>query len=464
MHSLTLIGEIGESDFFTYRISFQDVETALAQLPDDGEPLDVLGMSGGGDWYASAAIRQRLEAEAQRRPLTFHVYGVAASGMAHIVIGTRGARVEMARDAMLKIHGSWSVTAGGSAEHAYEAEATARINGLMADAIAHRAPSIDRDEMARTLTERSPAIWSDYTAAEAVEVGLADGILETEDPKIVAQVEEAGAEAPETQTDQGDQAMKVSLPRSTAPMAGTPPESPAQTTAPAAQASVDEEGLFQRVLARVRAAMPGATTPQAPAARVAQITEPPPATDATAVPVGTQAALPFPMAVAGPPAADPAMVAMTEANAQQCAAATFARLGLPVTMAAERAHLGALHLQEAQAHANACVARAGGDAVQAAACEAHYSAAQAATRQYAATLEANARMLKAAAAPLTTQAAAAPAAVTTENDGDPGVQSLAAATAKMLAARGLVTAESLAKTAEKYPELAVMATAIEETS
>lgn len=412
MHSLTLIGEIGESDFFTDRISFQDVETALAQLPDDGEPLDVLGMSGGGDWYASAAIRQRLEAEAQRRPLTFHVYGVAASGMAHIVIGTRGARVEMARDAMLKIHGSWSVTAGGSAEHAYEAEATAKINGLMADAIAHRAPSIDRDEMARMLTDRSPSIWFDYTAAEAVEVGLADGILETEDPKIVAQVEEAGAEAPETQTDQGDQAMKVSLPRSTAPMAGTPPETPAQPAAPAAQASepTEEETRFGRFFASAWkfAAFNRSPAPEPePAPQAAQITEPAvsPATPA-------QAALPFamPQAATPAPAADVVQLAMMQETANTYAAQVTGGMILPPTVQAQAAQLAPLKLEEMKASVNHAMAKASGDAALIAQTQAQLTATTSSRESFETLLRTSADAMSAAAAPLTTRAAAAPVA------------------------------------------------------
>jgi ATP-dependent protease ClpP protease subunit len=201
-HRLTLIGEIGASDWLTDRVSAHDFQLAMAQLPDDGAMLDVVAMSLGGDFYHSAAIRQSIEDETSRRPVTIKVYGVAASGAAHVVVGARGARVEMARDAILKIHGSWDVRAAGAAEHRYAAESSEMVDRMLAEAVAHRAPSVDADELARTLSGRSPAIWYDVPAAEAVEIGLADGFIESSNPELAAMTaEETDATASQPEED-----------------------------------------------------------------------------------------------------------------------------------------------------------------------------------------------------------------------------------------------------------------------
>lgn len=457
-HRLKLMGPIGESLWFE-SIRAADVAEFLGSLPNDGETLYVGPvLTPGGATNHGMAIRQLLEDETAKRPVVFQVYGEAASTGAHIVIGTRGARVEMARDADLMIHSPWyDIGPASSGEHKAHAEHLAILAGSIADSVAERAPTVDRDELAAQLAERSPLYRITVPAAQAVELGLADAIIGEPDPELAAEAAEAGAalaSSQETTEQEGASMATAQLPlRQTAPTPQSgvpaqqpepsPPPTPAPATpqpAPQAATSAEDMTLFERFMA----------WKNGPAAKP----EPQPAASA-AVP---QAA-PFAPVVPQMQAAssiDAGSLAIMNVSAETYAAARIGAMQLPPQMQAHARQLGPLKLAEMQAAVNLQVAQGTGDAQHVAVAQQAHALAAANLTTFERVLTASAETIAAASAPLTTANAASPTAVAVDGEGE-GAAQLAATHAKILLERGLVTPESLAKSAKKYPALAAMA-------
>jgi ATP-dependent protease ClpP protease subunit len=204
-HRLSIMGRIGAS-LWEDGVTAKAVAEFLQELPKkDGKELRVGPvMTPGGSITEGAAIRQLLEDEVQRRDVIFEIYGEAASIGAHIVIGTHGARVEMARDAVLMLHPPYmsGINVAGIKEMEMYARNLRGSAAAIAAAVEHRAPGIDAEELCRQFAERSPLAYYEIRATDAVELGLADGILESPDPEFAAMAaEETDAQASQHEED-----------------------------------------------------------------------------------------------------------------------------------------------------------------------------------------------------------------------------------------------------------------------
>lgn len=441
-HRLSIMGPIRESSFFEPdTVSAQDVQAFVAQLPDDGEEL-LVGpvMTPGGSIAHGTAVRQILENETSRRPVTFEVYGVAGSIGAHLVVGTRGARVRMARDAELMIHPPWwDIGPASSGEHAAAAESLAPSAKSIVDAMVHRAPSIDGEALLDHLVKRSAMSWYTVPAATAVELGLADEIIETPDPELAAQAAEVGAATAPPPPKEAR--MEASLPLKTpAAQAGQPappapqPASPAPAATSAPQASIDEESLFQRLWARFSAMLPARTEQAAP--------EP---AAAPALPFAFSTPTPTP----APAVSATAAAEIFEVSAQTYATARTSAMCLPSNLSAMAASLAPMKVAEMAAEVNHRTAVARGDANEVATTAAAHAAAQQSLASFEGVLQAASAAIRAAGVPLTTESVG-PVAVAAH--GDAGEGDLADAHVRLMIARGVATPAALARAGVRVPQ------------
>ncbi len=124
--------------------------------------------SPGGHVFDGLAIYNALRDHAARVEVS--VDGVAASAASFIAMA--GDQVVMNRGSQMMIHDAWLVTAGDEAEHLTSAELLGRTSNMIAALYAGRAggPVAEWRERMRAET------W--YSAEEAVDVGLADELVE----------------------------------------------------------------------------------------------------------------------------------------------------------------------------------------------------------------------------------------------------------------------------------------------
>lgn len=134
-----------------------------------GKPVDIRIDSLGGDVYEGFAIAsaiQRYEGQT-----TAYVDGIAASAASYIAV--MADRVVMAEYAQLMIHCAWTYTAGNASELVEMAARLESLDGTIAGIIAARA-GMDVADVIAAMAEET---W--YSAAEAVENGLADEMVKT---------------------------------------------------------------------------------------------------------------------------------------------------------------------------------------------------------------------------------------------------------------------------------------------
>ncbi|CQR24585.1 scaffolding protein [Streptococcus varani] len=146
-------------------------------LPDDGQPIEVIINSGGGDVYAGSEIYTMLRSYPGE--VTVKVVGIAASAAS--VIAMAGDVVEISPTAQLMIH---NVSTGIYGDHnrlRNEAEVLEGFNQSIANSyIAKTGLSLE------TLLElMNQTTW--FTADKAVEHGFADKVMfEESAPQLVA--------------------------------------------------------------------------------------------------------------------------------------------------------------------------------------------------------------------------------------------------------------------------------------
>jgi ATP-dependent protease ClpP protease subunit len=161
--TLYIYGEIGESGVTAARVA-ADIE-ALGPV----EKLTVRVSSYGGDAMEGVAINSLL------RSLPYDVEvvidGIAASAAS--VIAVAGRRVLMPRTALMMIHDPWAVALGDAEDMRRQAEVLEKVKSALAAAYLAKSPEIDRDRLDALLAEET---W--LTAEEAVDLGLADEIVE----------------------------------------------------------------------------------------------------------------------------------------------------------------------------------------------------------------------------------------------------------------------------------------------
>jgi ATP-dependent protease ClpP protease subunit len=161
--TLYVYGEIGEWGVTAAQVA-ADIE-ALGPV----EKLTVRVSSYGGDAMEGVAINSLL------RSLPYDVEvvidGIAASAAS--VIAVAGRRVLMPRTALMMIHDPWAVALGDAEDMRRQADMLDKVKSALTAAYLAKAPEIDRDRLEALLAEET---W--LTAEEAVDLGLADEIVE----------------------------------------------------------------------------------------------------------------------------------------------------------------------------------------------------------------------------------------------------------------------------------------------
>jgi ATP-dependent protease ClpP protease subunit len=161
--TLHIYGEIGDSGVSAAQVA-ADLE-ALGQV----EKLTVRVSSYGGDAMQGVAINSLL------RSLPYDVEviidGIAASAAS--VIAVAGRRVLIPGTTLMMIHDAWAVALGDAEDMRRQADVLDKVKSALTAAYLAKAPDIDRDRLDVLLAEET---W--LTTEEAVEIGLADEIVE----------------------------------------------------------------------------------------------------------------------------------------------------------------------------------------------------------------------------------------------------------------------------------------------
>ena len=201
----------------------------------------LLGMSGpvtirvnspGGDVFAGRAMAQAIRDYAE--PVTVQVDGCAASAATFIT--SAADRTVMAPGAMLMIHKAWTVAWGNADEIGAVAALLGKIDGTIAASYAASATKrgVEPADFAALMAAET---W--MTEQEAIEMGLADEILQGADKSASAQAR--------ARWDLSAYAGAPAAP----PVADDPPPKPAAPTHPA-ENSIDQDLARRR---RVAAAL-----------------------------------------------------------------------------------------------------------------------------------------------------------------------------------------------------------------
>lgn len=151
-------------------VSAKEFAAALAELPDDTSEIRLHINSPGGDvWDAMAMVNQLRRHDAR---VVAVVDGIAASAAS--VIAATADECVMGVGAQLMIHDAWNVAIGDESDMLNMAARLSKDSNSVAAIYAGKAGGTTEDWRALMRAET----W--YTAAEAVEAGLADRT--TEDP------------------------------------------------------------------------------------------------------------------------------------------------------------------------------------------------------------------------------------------------------------------------------------------
>lgn len=162
---LLLYGDISDSSWFGDEVTPKQFKADLDALGDVAE-LDIYINSGGGDVFAGFAIYNMLKRHAAKK--TVYVDGLAASIAS--VIAMAGDKIIMPENAMMMIHNAWTIAIGNKAELRKVADEMEKIDGSLAGIYATKTGKSSED----IATLLDAETW--FTAAEAVEAGLADEI------------------------------------------------------------------------------------------------------------------------------------------------------------------------------------------------------------------------------------------------------------------------------------------------
>lgn len=161
MNEILIYGDIG------FEVIPSDI---VAQLREIDGPVDVRVDSYGGDVYAGISILNAL----RRHPgeVTVYVDGMAASAASYIAVGGAD-RLIMSPNSSMLVHGAWTSVSGNSIEFAETAANLAEITDNIASIYAEKSGK-PKDYWLEVMVKDTT-----YSAEQAVEVGLADAVLES---------------------------------------------------------------------------------------------------------------------------------------------------------------------------------------------------------------------------------------------------------------------------------------------
>lgn len=150
-------------------ITAKDVQTALNGITASAITLHL--NSPGGDVFEAHAIYNAIKAHPAN--VTVQIEGIAASAASYIAMA--GDTVLIASNATIMIHDAITLTYGNEADHTKSATVLGQQSDIIAGIYAERSGGTAEDFRAVMREEKY------YDAAEAIEAGLADGLLEHPD-------------------------------------------------------------------------------------------------------------------------------------------------------------------------------------------------------------------------------------------------------------------------------------------
>jgi ATP-dependent protease ClpP protease subunit len=218
-------------------VSASMVLAALAQVP--GRALNVRVNSPGGEYFEGVAIANALRSH--DGPVNVFIDGMAASAAS--VIAMAGETVTMGIGSQLMIHDASCITLGNPAEHRRALDMLEQTSDDIAAQYAAKAGGEVKDWRAAMVAET----W--YTAAQAVEAGLADAVAGAPP----AEEDDDEDEESEESTEEGDEDEKKAAPYK------------AEADVPAWASSLLAEIAELRTAVAVSRETPASTTPDPPA-------------------------------------------------------------------------------------------------------------------------------------------------------------------------------------------------------
>lgn len=171
---LHIEGVIGDGWFGD--VGKREVTTALADLPEGTDTINVFVNSPGGDVFDGIGIHNALKNHGAT--INTFVRGIAASAASLIVMA--GDRIVMEDAAMLMIHNASGVTFGQASDHTEMSLRLEKIDGVLAGIYARRTETPKEAVVEMMNGEK----WFD--GEEAVAAGFADETTETEGVEQIA--------------------------------------------------------------------------------------------------------------------------------------------------------------------------------------------------------------------------------------------------------------------------------------
>lgn len=168
---ITMFGEVGGE------VTAQALINQLEMIEGEKD-IDINLFSGGGDLFEAAAIFSVLQRRREKGRVRIFVHGLAASAGAFIAVA--GDELIMEQGAMLMIHNAWTIAVGNKDDLRDTADLIEKQQRAMVNALANKSGK-DVEEIEALLDAET---W--MTAAEAIEMGFADGVFEVPESDRVA--------------------------------------------------------------------------------------------------------------------------------------------------------------------------------------------------------------------------------------------------------------------------------------
>lgn len=165
-------------------VSASEVAAALRGIPADADLLLRIN-SPGGEVTEASAIASLLRSRAGATHAM--VDGLAASAASYLAVVAE--TCTMGAEAMLMIHKPWGLTVGDDADHLSTAGLLGTLGDTYAGAYARKAGG----ELATWLDAMAAETW--YTAAEAVDAGLADKVQGADEQDAEPALDDLGVAA-----------------------------------------------------------------------------------------------------------------------------------------------------------------------------------------------------------------------------------------------------------------------------
>lgn len=140
----------------------------------NGDDLEVIINSGGGDVYAGSEIYTKLKD--YKGNVTVKIVGIAASAAS--IIAMAGKKVKISPTAQIMIHNVMSASAGDYRDHAHESEVLKNWNKSIASAYRLKT-GLSEEELLNLMNRET---W--LTAKEALEKGFVDEIMFDDENKL----------------------------------------------------------------------------------------------------------------------------------------------------------------------------------------------------------------------------------------------------------------------------------------